>query len=445
MSSKVKVLKYKKVINIDKYEILSKSDKIRYLIEKNIFIKTDEIDNFDDEDFTFTTEFPIVIDKYKHVINPSVCSEFFELIFDRISEEGNQYLKSFKRIINHKLLLFDNKKDKQDYLSLKISELSKYLKTSFDENLFNDKLKWKKYFIANFKNELFNYLVNGPDFILNEIELNFCAHNDQTDEVSDKFDLLTGDAKIEFLKQKYEELTFFEEGHPGYDYYKDLENNMGYDDEISTLSSHYSEDELAEKYEEVISRKRKEVYDDIVNYYTEEIEFIIGYPLSAYRSLYTKSDLIEEWINLFKAKTIIPYCYELINKIEKSAEKQLAFIENEKKVKVSSIFNSEIYEELFINILNEMDALTPEGKAKKRNFQTVCDAFFRIHKDLRDQIFKYSTTKRAFIEYLNTRFDAKIKDTSKLSNGIKHISSVEKEVISLLKEIKESKTYLAHF
>lgn len=88
-----------------------------------------------------------------------------------------------------------------------------------------------------------------------------------------------------------------------------------------------------------------------------------------------------------------------------------------------NIFQNAACESFFIDTLEHLNVLDNNGSIK-RGFQAVANAIFKTE-EYEKKIFKSKLKLQDYILYLNDRFNAKIKSTSKLSYGGNHEKTVK--------------------
>jgi len=97
--------------------------------------------------------------------------------------------------------------------------------------------------------------------------------------------------------------------------------------------------------------------------------------------------------------------------------------ENKKVTFNNQIFTTEVAEAWFFDTLEKLNALDDKGKAKKRHFQPKANAIWS-NQNARKHILKYDLSLKQYIEFLNTKFDAELKNKDKLSKPDNHANKV---------------------
>jgi hypothetical protein len=115
---------------------------------------------------------------------------------------------------------------------------------------------------------------------------------------------------------------------------------------------------------------------------------------------------------------------------------------NQKKEKYySPIFNGRKEENIFLELLEEFNAIDNNNNFRNRKFQPICNALFNINIDDKELIFKSNAELKDYIKFLKLKFPDSIKSDNRLSDGDCHLEMIERNQIylKLLKRLKTDK------
>jgi hypothetical protein len=115
---------------------------------------------------------------------------------------------------------------------------------------------------------------------------------------------------------------------------------------------------------------------------------------------------------------------------------------NQKKEKYySPIFNGRNEENIFLELLEEFNAIDNNNNFRNRKFQPICNALFNINIDDKELIFKSNAELKDYIKFLKLKFPDSIKSDTRLSDGDCHLEMIERNQIylKLLKGLKTDK------
>lgn len=123
----------------------------------------------------------------------------------------------------------------------------------------------------------------------------------------------------------------------------------------------------------------------------------------------------------------------ILNQIKINETEKLTYIstnDNNLLIKESNnpypnVFKDTESYNLFLKIINKLNVLDANNKAKKRGFQPVASSIFTKGKE---QLFVYKVALRDYINFLNDKFNAELTDTTRLSDGCSHHKRVKIEL-----------------
>ncbi|MBL4568757.1 MAG: hypothetical protein JKY69_03580 [Flavobacteriaceae bacterium] len=165
--------------------------------------------------------------------------------------------------------------------------------------------------------------------------------------------------------------------------------------------------------------------------------------------------LFREWNKIELYLDILEYLKEKINLLQhksgvnlttnnKATTKQQRINNNSPtcdNVYFSRVFPSPEAENYLFEILNEYNVLKKD-KTVDKGYQGYCDSFWRVGLSNKYSgiIFKPNVKKAWFLEHLNKRYNAQIKETSKgkLTDGSQYDNDIKKDIDIYLKEPKQN-------
>lgn len=156
--------------------------------------------------------------------------------------------------------------------------------------------------------------------------------------------------------------------------------------------------------------------------------------------------IIEHWSNMFISKKTMDYCKALIDHFEENRNNNI--IKNFPSKKPSNInqnqyfsrvFKTEEAENILHETLKEFNVINKDDLADS-GFQVICSSFWKVANYItpKQYIFKENVKKSFFIDHLNEKYKAYIKETSKgsLSYNEENNYKVEIFIKPYLKEQK---------
>lgn len=188
-----------------------------------------------------------------------------------------------------------------------------------------------------------------------------------------------------------------------------------------------------------LNTESKEFIDLIKNTIAFEEYIYIDFITKGSNMNFNNHWLFKEWNEVELYLDILEYLKEKINLIQPTTNQQQ--INNELTTNneeyFSRVFISSSAESYLLKILEEYNVLN-EDKTADKGFQSYCDSFWRVGqiKNFQNLIFKPNVKKDKYLEHLNNKYNAKIKNTSKgkLTDGQSHDSEIESLIKLYLKE-----------